>query len=219
MLADHHHLIRQCVRHLLQTERDFEVVGEVAEGLKVVGLVERRKPRVLIVAVAIPGLNGFEVTRRVRQRSPETAIVMLSMYTHEQYVIGALRSGASGYVVTQAKGTELIRAIRRVAAGYRYLSEPHSARPLDTWLQRARSGALDAYETLTGREREVLQLVAEGHSSARIAGRLSISRRTAESHRAGFMRKMRFRDRVDLIRFAMARGILVSPSEPNAPRT
>lgn len=116
-LADHHHLIRQAVRCLLEAEDDFEVVGDVADGLKVVGLVERRRPRVLIMAVGIPGLSSFEATLRVRQRSPETAVILLSMYAGEQYVVEALRSGASGYVVTQARSAELIRAVRKVAAG------------------------------------------------------------------------------------------------------
>jgi two-component system response regulator NreC len=213
-LADHHHLIRQGVRSLLETVKDFKVVGEAADGLKVVGLIARRRPRVLVMAVGMPGLNSFEVTLRVRQRSPETAVILLSMYAGEQYVVEALRSGASGYVVTQAKTNELFRAIRKVAAGDRYLSAPLSEHPMDTWLQRAKRRALDPYEALTGREREVFNLVSEGHSSANIARRLSISRRTAESHRANVMRKLRLGNQIDLIRFAMARGILALPSDP-----
>ena len=193
-LADHHHLIREGVRSLLETEKDLKVVGEVADGLKVVGLVERRKPRVLIMALAMPGLNSFEVTLRVRRRSPGTAVILLSMYAGEQYVIEALRSGASGYVVTEAQGSELIRAIRRVVAGDRYLSAPLSERRLDTWLQRAKARTLDPYDALTSREREVFNLVAEGHSNDNIAGRLSISRRTTESHRANIMRKLHLKN-------------------------
>src|SRR5687767_8421567 len=190
-LADHHHLIRQGVRCLLETEKDFQVVGEVADGLKVVGLIERRRPRVLIMAIGIPGLNSFEVTVRVRRRWPETAVILLSMSSSEQHVVEALRSGACGFVATEAKGRELIRAVRRGAAGHRYLSAPHSEHPIDVWLQRAQSRTVDPYEALTSREREVFNLVSEGHSSAAIARRLSISRRTAESHRANVMRKLR----------------------------
>ena len=160
-LADHHRLIRESVRFLLETENDVKVVGEVADGLKVVGLVERRKPRVLIMALVMPGFNSFEVIRRVRQRSPETAVILLSMHAGDQYVVEALRSGASGYVGTQAKGIELIRAVREVAAGGRYLSAPLSEHRMDTWLQRAKSRALDPYDALTRREREVFNLVSE----------------------------------------------------------
>jgi DNA-binding NarL/FixJ family response regulator len=165
------------------------------------------------MALAMPGLNSFEVTLRVRRRSPGTAVILLSMYAGEQYVIEALRSGASGYVVTEAQGSELIRAIRRVATGDRYLSAPLSERRLDTWLQRAKARTLDPYDALTSREREVFNLVAEGHSNDNIAGRLSISRRTTESHRAAnIMRKLRLNNQIDLVRFAIARGILALPS-------
>jgi two-component system, NarL family, response regulator NreC len=214
VLADHRHLIREGVRSLLEKEKDFKVVGEAADGLKVVGLVERRKPRVLTIALTMPGLSSFEVIRRVRQRSPETAVILLSMYVGDHHVIAALRSGAAGYVAMQARGVELIRAIRKVAAGNRYLSAPLSKHPISAWLQRAKTRTLDPYDALTSREREVLNLVSEGHSSARIAGRLSISRRTAESHRANVMRKLHLRNQIDLIRFAIARGILELSSDP-----
>ncbi len=209
VLADDQNLMRDGIRCLVEREGDFKVVGEVADGLKVVGLVERLKPRILIVAVAMPGLNGLEITRLVRQQSPATAVIVLSMYSKEQYVIQALRNGAWGYVVKHAKPAELVRAIRKVVAGHHYLSEPLSARPLATWLQRAKSAASDAYETLTRREREVVLLVSEGYSSARIASRLSISRRTAESHRASVMRKLHLRHLADLIRYVLARAIPV----------
>lgn len=214
VLADHHHLIRESVRCLLEVEKDLKVVGEVADGLKVVRLVERLKPRVLIVALAMPGLNSFEVTLRVRQRSPDTAVILLSMHAGDQYVIQALQSGASGYVGTQARSIDLIRAIRKVAAGQRYLSGQLSERRMDVWLQRTKPRTLDPYDGLTGREREVFNLVAEGHSSASIASRLSISRRTAETHRANVMRKLHLTNQIDLVRFAMARGILTLPSDP-----
>ena len=208
VLAEAQHLVRRGIRCLVEGEADFKVVGEVADGLEAVRLVQRLKPRVLIVAVAIPGLNGLETTRQVHQQSPTTAVIVLSMFSHEQYVVQALKNGASGYVVKYAKPAELMRAIREVVTGHRYLSEPLSERPLQTWLQRARSAPGDPYETLTPREREVLQLVAEGHSSDRIARRLSISRRTAESHRASIMRKLECRNQVNLVRYVLARGIL-----------
>jgi two-component system, NarL family, response regulator NreC len=211
-LADSHHLIRDGVRSLLEAEKDLKVVGEVADGLEVVGLVSRQTPRVVIMALALPGLDSFEVTRRIRQRFPETAVILLSMYADERYVIQALRSGAAGYVVTQAAGGELIRGVRTVAAGDRYLSTPLSARSIDAWLHRAKAEALDPYDALTSREREVFTLLSEGHSNDNIALRLSISRRKAESHRASIMRKLQLGNQIDLIRFAMARGVLELPS-------
>ena len=168
----------------------------------------------MIIALPMPGLSTFEVILRVRQQSPETAVILLSMYAGDQYVIEALRSGAFGYVMTQARGIELIRAIRKVSAGAHYLSAPLSKHPVDTWLQRARTRTLDPYDALTSREREVFNLMSEGQSSAKIANRLSISRRTAESHRANVMRKLHLGNQIDLIRFAIARGILALPSDP-----
>jgi DNA-binding NarL/FixJ family response regulator len=214
VLAEAQHLIRRSVRCLIELEKDFEVVGEAADGVKVVGLVKRLKPHVLIVAVAMPGLNGLEITRRVCQDSPATAVIMLSMYTNARYVIQALRNGASGYVVKQAMPVELRRAIRTVVTGRRYLSKPLSDEAMDTWLQRARSATPDPYGPLTGREREVLQLVSEGQNNTRIASRLSISRRTAEAHRASVMRKLQLGNQVDLIRYVLARDIFVPPGDP-----
>ena len=209
VLADPQDLIRSGIRCLLDEEPDFKVVGEVADGLKAVSLVKRRKPRVLIVALAMPGLNCLEITRQVQQHSPATAVVVISTYSNEQYVVQALRSGASGYLMLYVSPSELMHAIRKVVAGHRYLSRPLSEVPMETWLQRARSAARDAYETLTLREREVLRLVFDGFSSARIASRLSISRRTAESHRARVMHKLDFRNQADLIKYVLTRAILI----------
>ena len=205
VLADDQNLVRGGIRCLVEMEKDFKVVGEVANGAEVVGLVKRLKPRLVIVAGAMPRLNGFEITRLVCQQSPAPAVIVLSMHSKEQYVIQALRNGAAGYVVTNAKPAELVRAIRRIVAGHRYLSGPLSKRSIATWLKRAKSVVIDAYETLTRREHEVLLLVAEGHSNARIASRLSISRRTTESHRASVMRKLHFRNQIDLVRYVLSR--------------
>ena len=216
VLADDQNVVREAVRCLLEVEPDFDVVGEVDDGLAVVPLVERLRPQVLIVDVAMPGLSGLEVARQVRQRSPQTGILVLSRYVSEWYVTEALRNGAVGYVAEQAEARELIRAIRTVAQGKRYLSAPLSVDDVQAWLAQAEHGAGDAYTTLTGREREVLQLVAEGHSSTRVARRLAISVRTAEAHRANVMRKLRLENHTALIRYALARGVL-PPLEPLPP--
>ena len=183
VLADDENVVREAIKCLLEAEGDFEVVGEAADGLAVAPLVERLRPHVVILNVAIPGLFGLEVTRQVRQRSPHTAVVVLSRYVNEWYVTEALRNGAGGFVAQRADAQELISAVRSVIQGQRYLSAPLSSDDVQTWLTQGRRVA-DPYETLTTREREVLQLVAEGHSSARVARRLTISVRTAEAHRA-----------------------------------
>src|SRR5437868_2253912 len=216
VLADDQNVVREAIKCLLELEADFEVVGETADGLSVVSLVDRLKPEVLIVDVAMPGLYGLEVTRQVRERSPKTAVIVLSRYVNEWYVTEALRNGASGYVVKQAEAHELTRAVRTVAQGRRYLSSPLSPEDVQSWLLQAERLTGDSYESLTGREREVLQLVAEGYSSTRIARRLSISVRTAEAHRANVMRKLRLKNYTALIKYALARGVL-PPIEPLPP--
>jgi DNA-binding NarL/FixJ family response regulator len=162
----------------------------------------------LITDVAMPGLYGLEVTRRVREQAPGTGVVVLSRDPHEWYVTEALRRGAFGDVVKQSDAGELRRAVRLVARGRRDLGAPLSEDSTEVWMARAARGPRDPYETLTAREREILRLVAEGFSSTAIARRLAISARTAEAHRANLMRKLRLRNRTALIRYALSRGLL-----------
>jgi two-component system, NarL family, response regulator NreC len=208
ILADDHHLVRQGLRALLEAEEDWSVIGEAANGLEAVELVERLKPRMLIVDLMMPGLNGLEVTRQVTQRCPQTRVILLSMHANEPYVMEALRHGAGGYVLKDSSAAELIQAVREVAAGHHYLSPPLSERAIHAYIQRANATALDPYDTLTSREREVLHLAAEGLNNQEIAARLIISPRTAETHRTNLMRKLGLRNQTDLIRYALRRGIL-----------
>jgi DNA-binding NarL/FixJ family response regulator len=208
LLADDQQVVRQALRCLLERESDLQVVGETSDGLEIIPLVERLKPDVLVTDVAMPGLYGLEVTRRVREQAPGTGVVVLSRYPNEWYVTEALRRGALGYVVKQSDAAELLRAVRVVARGGHYLGAPLSDEPIDVWMARAARAATDPYDTLTAREREILQLVAEGYSSTSIARRLAISARTAEAHRANVMRKLRLRNRAALIRYALSRGVL-----------
>ncbi len=208
VLADDHHVVRQGLRVLLEAEPNFSVVGEAAEGLAVIEMVGRLKPNVLIADVMMPGVNGLEVTRQVRQRSPETRVVILSMYANEAYVLEALRIGAAGYVLKGADAAELIQAVREVAAGRRYLSPPLTDHAIEAYVQKAQAAPLDRYETLTTREREVLHLAAEGYSHSETAARLGISPRTAETHRANLMRKLGIKTQTELVRYAFRRGIL-----------
>ncbi len=208
VLADDHHVVRQGLRALLEAEPDFHLIGEAGDGLETAQLVERLEPDVLIIDLMMPGLNGLEVTRQVSQRSPRTRIVILSMHANEAYVLEALRNGASGYVLKDSSAADLAQAVREVLAGRRYLSPPLSDRAIEAYLHKAQAAELDPYETLTTREREVLHLAAEGYSNAEIAARLSISPRTAETHRANMMRKLDLHSQTDLIRYALRRGIL-----------
>jgi two-component system, NarL family, response regulator NreC len=212
ILADDHHVMRQGLRMLIEAQGDFCVIAEAGDGLAVPQLAGRLTPDVLIVDVMLPGLNGLEVTRQVCQCSPQTRIIILSMYRNEAYVLEALRNGAAGYVLKGSTAADLIRAVREVVAGRRYLSPPLSERAIEAYVQKAREAPLDLYATLTTREREVLQLAAEGRTNADIAAALFMSPRTVETHRAHLMRKLGLHTQADLIRYALQHGIL--PLEP-----
>jgi len=208
VLADDHHVVRQGLRGLLEAEPDFSIAGEAADGLQAVDLVDRVKPDVLVIDLMMPGLSGLDVTRQVRQRSPRTHIVILSMHSNEAYVLEALRNGAAAYVLKDSTAADLVHAVREVVAGRRYLSPPLSERAIETYTEKAKSTLMDPYETLTTREREVLHLAAEGYTNTAIGDRLSISPRTVETHRANLMRKLGLQTQTDLVRYALRRGIV-----------
>ena len=208
LLADDHQVVRQGLRALLEAEPDFRVVGEAADGLEATRLVELLHPDVAVVDLIMPGLNGMEVTRQITTRVPKTRVVVLSMHANEAYVLEALRNGAAAYVLKDSSAADLVHAVREVVAGRRYLSPPLSKRAIETYADKAKSASLDPYDTLTTREREVLHLAAEGYTNAEIGDRLSISPRTAETHRANLMRKLDLRTQTDLVRYALRRGIV-----------
>lgn len=211
LLADDHQIVRQGLRALLSTEPDFCLIGETGDGETTLRQVELLHPDILILDLMLPGMNGLEVLRRLAGRVPRTRVVILSMHANESYVAEALRAGANAYVLKEAGAAELIKAIREAAAGRRYLSPPLTDQALQAYNARATPVSLDSYHTLTSREREVLQLTAEGQSSAEIGRRLHISPRTVESHRANLMRKLSLRNQKELVRYAVGRG-LVPPS-------
>jgi len=208
VLADDHHVVRQGLRALLEAEPGFSVVAEAADGLAAADLAERLKPNVLVLDLMMPCLSGLEVARQVRRLSPQTRVVVLSMHANEAYVLEALRNGVAGYVLKESTAADLVQAVREAVAGRRYLSPPLSERAIEVYVQRAQATIPDIYETLTSREREVLHLAAEGYSNADIAARLSITRRTAETHRARVMRKLGLHNQTELIRYVLRRGIL-----------
>lgn len=208
IVADDHKVVRQGLRAILEAEPNFHVVGEAGNGLEVMRLVERLGPNVLVLDLMMPSLNGLEVARQVRKSSPNTQVVMLSMHRDESYVLEALKNGAAGYVLKDAGAEELIKAIREAAANRRYLSPPLSDSAVQAYAQRAGAAAMDAYDSLSSREREVVQLAAEGHTNAEIGKRLFISPRTVEIHRANMMQKLDLRNQTELIRYALKRGII-----------
>jgi len=208
LLADDHQVVRLGLRALFDSEPNFHLVGEAHEGLQVLPLVERLRPDVLVLDLVMPGLNGLEIIRQVVHRAPATRIVVLSMYDNEPYVLDALQGGALGYVLKGSDASELVHAVREVAAGRRYLSPPLSEPTIAAYAEQAQNAELDLYDTLTTREREVLHLAAEGHTSGEIAKRLFISPRTVETHRGNLMRKLGLATQTDLVRYALRRGIL-----------
>lgn len=208
VLAEDHHVVRQGLQALLKTEQDMQLVGEAATGLDALRLVEKLEPDVLVLDLMMPGLGGLEVARRVADKYPHTRVVILSMHQDEAYVAAALRAGAVAYVVKESTSAELIRAIREAAAGRRYFSPPLSESVIADYLRKADDNTFDLYDTLTAREREVLQLAAEGYTNSEIAAKLFISARTVESHRANLMRKLNLHSQSELIRYAVRKGII-----------
>lgn len=215
LVADDHPIVRHGVRALLHAEPDFRLLGEVDNGLDVIRRVEELEPDVLVLDLVMPGLNGLDVTSQVKRRWPEMRIIVLSMYSAESYVLQALKRGADGYVLKKSSPDELVQAIREVAAGRSFLSRSLSARAIDAYRERARDLPDEPYDRLTDREREVLHLVIEGHTSAEIGRRLFISPRTVESHRGNLMRKLGVDNQAALIQYAYRRGLLAA--EDDAP--
>ncbi len=211
ILADDHPIVRRGLRALLESESDFSIVGEASDGLETVRLVEQVKPEVLILDLTMPGLCGLEALRILRDRSPGTRVVILSMHSNKAFVAEALKNGATGYVLKGCTEGDLIHAVRDAAAGKRFLSPPVTAIAIDAYIEQTRTGPFDPHDTLTAREREVLQLAAEGNTSSEIAARLHISHRTVENHRAHLMQKLGLQNQTELVRYALQRGLL--PSE------
>jgi DNA-binding NarL/FixJ family response regulator len=207
ILADDHPVVREGVRALLESDSDFEVVGQADDGVEVAGLVKRLHPDVVVLDLMMPRRSGLDVTRQLARQPAAPPILILSMHDSEAYVIEAMQSGAAGYALKQAAAGDLARGIRTVAAGERYLSPPLSDRALETYIRHSH-GRSDPHGALTPREREVLQLAAEGHANAEIASRLFISRRTVETHRAHAMKKLGIRNQVELALYAVREGIV-----------
>jgi two-component system response regulator NreC len=208
ILADDHPVVRRGMEALLESEPDFSIVGVAADGLETIRLADRLKPDVVVLDLMMPGLSGLEALRILRDRSPRTRIVILSMYSSSAFVAQALQNGAIGYVLKGCTEENLIRAVREAAVGRRFLSPPVTEIAINAYVEQSRGGLLSPHDTLTPRQREVLQMAAEGKTTSEIAERLNISPRTVENHRASIMKKLGLQNQTDLIRHAMRHGLI-----------
>jgi DNA-binding NarL/FixJ family response regulator len=207
LLADDHDLFRAGLRVLLQDLGGFEVVGEAGDGREALRQVEERRPDVVLMDLMMPGLNGLEATARVAREFPGVRVLVLSMNVAEEFVLPAVRAGASGYILKNARPAELEQAIRAVARGETYLTPAVSGHLIDDYRRRTDDEA-DSLNRLTPRQREVLQLVAEGHSTKEIARALGLSVKTVETYRSQLMDALDIRDIAGLTRYAIRKGLV-----------
>ena len=206
LIADDHGVLRAGLRALLNSEPDMEVVGEVDNGEKAITQAKRLKPDVLLMDISMPGISGMEATRLLNLEHPELKILLLTIHEDKSLLKEAIKYGAAGYILKRAVESELINAIRAVAAGDMYI-HPAMTRALVNQPPKPKTN-IDSYFKLTEREIEVLQFIAQGYTSRQIANSLHISIRTVESHRANLMGKLNLRTRVELVRFAADKGLL-----------
>ena len=208
-LADDHAVVRDGLEFLLQAQPGITVIGAAANGRDAVQQIRSLAPDVVVMDIAMPQLNGIEATRQICELDPAPHVVILSMHASTEYIFGAFQAGAQGYLLKESAGIEVVDAVRTVSAGNRYLSKQIAETVLDDYVyQRQKSLAADPLESLSSREREVLQLVAEGHSSADIGKTLSLSPKTVETYRSRLMAKLNLADLPSLIKFAIQRGLI-----------
>lgn len=208
LIADDHTIVRSGVRLLLQTETDFEVVGEALDGEQAITLAESLHPDVILMDIAMPAINGMEATRRIKARFPEIRILALTMHNSDEYFFEMLKAGASGYLLKTAETSELLTAIRTVARGEVFLYPAMAQRLLQDYLTRLDDPEATGQSSLTHREREILRLLVEGYSNKEIAEKLVISPSTVHSHRTNLMTKLNLQNRHELIQYARKRGLL-----------
>jgi DNA-binding NarL/FixJ family response regulator len=217
LLADDHTLVRAGIKSLLAGIPGFEVIAEADNGRDALKLVDEHRPDLVLLDIAMPELNGLEAASRIHRDHPEISVIILSMHSNEEYVLQALRAGASGYLLKDSAPTELELALRSVSRGETYLSPSISKHVVDDYLRRVSSKNTDlpkepGVQDLTPRQREILQLIAEGNSTKEIAQKLIVSVKTIESHRIQLMERLGIRDIAGLVRYAIRMGI-ISPEK------
>ena len=205
LIADDHGVVAEGLKHLIEAQPDMQVVGTVGDGREAVRLAREAQPDVVLMDLSMPELNGADATRAILERDARPRVIVLSMYAEREYVRRALKAGASGYVVKRSAAREVVEAIRAVYAGQRYLSPKVADVVIDDY---AAEDKQDPLARLSAREREVLQLLAEGRTGAEIAARLVLSQKTVETYRARLVEKLGIRDVAGLVKFAIQRGIV-----------
>jgi two-component system response regulator NreC len=208
-LADDHTIVRQGLAKLLEAEPHIKVVGEAQDGREAVSKVQKLNPDIVIMDIAMPLLNGIEATRQIKKLLPQTKIIILSMHSHDRYISELISLGASGYLLKDSTGVEIIKAVSAAVKGDVYLSPSISRRVIDDYLTlKKTSPREDLYAKLSNREREVFQMIAEGHSTKKIADILFVSASTVKTHRANIMEKLKLENISQLIQFAIRLGIV-----------
>jgi len=212
LLAEDHTIVRKGLRSLLDKETGIKVVEEAEDGREAILKAEELYPDVVVMDIAMPGLNGLEATRQIKKRFPDIKIIILTMHANEEYILQSLKAGASGYLIKKAAPAELISAINAVHKGNSFLSPSISRTVIDEYVRRSKeiSEGEEGFEQLTVREREVLQLIAEGRKTREIAELLYISIKTVETHRAHIMNKLDIHSTAELTRYAIRKGIISS---------
>jgi len=209
LLADDHTVVRDGLRALLERQPDMTVVAEAGDGRDSVRLAEEQSPDVVVMDITMPNMNGIEATRRILAANPRTAVVILSMHQDESYVLRSLKAGAKGYLLKDSLRSDIVDAIRAVSQGRSFLTRKISRMLQEDYVrQMERRGAEDSYDLLTDREREILQLVAEGKANKEVAGLLNISLTTVETHRAHILQKLGLHSVPDLVLYAVRKNII-----------
>lgn len=212
ILADDHTLVRAGIRALLEKIPDVQVLGEANDGREVINMVMAHRPDIVLMDIAMPGLNGLEAAERLTNEFPATHVILLSMHDNDEYVSRALKLGAAGYLLKRAATAELAAALRRVARREVYLSQEISNRLLKQFPVEGFANRKSPIEELTGRQREILQLIAEGQNTKGIAEILKVSPKTIEYHRMKLMNRLNVRDIAGLVRFALRVGLITQES-------
>ncbi|MBP1695098.1 MAG: TRAP-type C4-dicarboxylate transporter, periplasmic solute-binding protein [Deltaproteobacteria bacterium] len=208
LLAEDHTIVRQGIAALLGAESDMEVVGEASNGLEAIELAKKLSPEVILMDIGMRQLNGLEATREIKRQFPSMKILVLTMYENEEWIFQILKAGASGYLIKDSAMTDLTSALRVVYQGDSYLSPSISKMVIEEYIRKAESGEKKGVEDLlSGREREILQLIAEGNSVPQISSLLCISKKTVEAHKTHIMEKLNIHDKVGLIKYAIRSGL------------
>lgn len=210
LVVDDHAMFREGIRSLLEGYEDVEIVGEAAQGREAIEKVRQLAPQVVLMDIAMPVMGGLEATRRIQKESPNTRVLVLTQYEDSEYILSLLRAGARGYISKTATASELVSAIRAVHKGESFLYPSAATTLIEEYLMRV-GGEKNEYERLTDREREILQLVAEGHTNREIAESLFISVKTVLRHRTNIMEKLDFHNRTELIKYAISKGLIEMP--------